>query len=352
MSKVLVTGGSGFIGSHLILQLVAACQEVRTTVRNLRRESDVRSMLLEGGCDAGDALEFLAADLESDKGWAEAVAGCDYVLHVASPFPATVPRHEDELIRPAREGALRVLRAARDAGVKRVVMTSSFAAIGYGHPEQNRPFDETSWTDANSRDARPYIKSKTLAERAAWDFIAREGGGLELAVVNPVGVFGPVLGPDFATSILIVQKMMDGALPGCPQLWFGAVDVRDVADLHIRAMTDPAAKGERFLAVAGDFLSMLDVAKILKSRLGEAARRVPTRSLPNWLVRLAAFWDPAVKQIIPELGRRKNASSAKAQRLLGWAPRSAEEAIVATAESLVWLGLLKDGRTVQAAAAD
>jgi nucleoside-diphosphate-sugar epimerase len=354
MSTVLVTGGSGFIGSHLILQLVAACQEVRTTVRNLRREGDVRSMLLEGGCDAGDRLRFFAADLEDDKGWAEAITGCDYVLHVASPFPARVPKHEDELIRPAREGTLRVLRAARDAGVKRVVMTSSFAAIGYGHPEQTASFDETSWTDPNGGDVLPYAKSKTLAERAAWDFIAREGGGMELAVVNPVGVFGPVLGPDYATSILLVQRMMDGAMPGCPQLWFGAVDVRDVADLHVRAMTDPAAKGERFLAVSGDFLSVLDIAKILRSRMGGAAKKVPTRQLPNWAVRLAAWFDPAVKQILPELGKRKNASGEKARRLLGWAPRPAEEAIVATAESLLWLGLLKEARRVtpEAIAAD
>lgn len=354
MSTVLVTGGSGFVGSHCILQLLAAGHQVRATVRNLRREGDVRAMLLEGGCEAGDCLQFFAADLEHDAGWAEAVAGCDYVLHVASPFPARVPRHEDELIVPAREGALRVLRAARDAGVKRVVLTSSFAAIGYGHAEREIPFDETSWTDPNGPDVLPYTKSKTLAERAAWDFMAREGGAMELAVVNPVAVFGPVLGPDYATSILLVQRMMDGALPGCPQLRFGAVDVRDVADLHIRAMTHPAAKGERFLAVAGNFLSMLDVARILKSGMGEAAKRVPTRQLPNWMVRVAALFDPAVQQILPELGKRKNATSEKARRLLGWTPRSAEEAIVASAESLLWLGLLKGTRRAapQAVAAD
>jgi nucleoside-diphosphate-sugar epimerase len=224
-----------------------------------------------------------------------------------------------------------------------VVLTSSFAAIGYGHPPQDAPFNETNWTDPNGDDVRPYVKSKTLAERAAWDFIAKEGQ-LELSVVNPVGVFGPVLGPDYSTSILIVQRLMDGAVPGCPKLYFGVVDVRDVADLHLRAMTQPAAKGERFLAVAGDFLSMLEIAKVLKARLGEAAKRVPTRQLPNWLVRLASLRDPAVKQIVPELGKRKNATNEKAKRVLGWAPRSNEESIVATAESLVRLGLLKDGR--------
>ena len=343
MSTVLVTGGSGFIGSHCILQLLGAGHQVRTTVRNLKREGDVRALLREGGAEPGERLSFFAADLENDAGWPAAVAGCEYVLHVASPFPATLPKHEDELIVPAREGALRVLRASRDAGIKRVVLTSSFAAIGYGQKPRTTPFDETDWTDPNSDGVMPYVKSKTLAERAAWDFIAREGGGLELSVVNPVGVFGPVLGPDYSTSILIVQRLMDGAMPGVPRISFGAVDVRDTADLHIRAMTHPAAKGERFLAVAGDFLSMLEIANILKTRMGAAGKRVPTRQLPNWVVRLAALGDPAVKQILPELGTRKNATNKKAREVLGWAPRSNADSIVATAESLLRLGLLKGG---------
>ena len=342
MSTILVTGGSGFIGSHSILQLLAAGHQVRTTVRSLKREGDVRAMLKEGGAEPADRVSFFAADLEDDAGWPEAVASCEYVLHVASPFPPNIPDDEDELIVPAREGALRVLRAARDAGVKRVVLTSSFAAIGYGHKPQKAPFNEMDWTDLAGDDVRPYVKSKTLAERSAWEFIAREGGGLELAVINPVGVFGPVLGPDYSTSILLVQRLMDGALPGAPRLYFGVVDVRDVADLHIRAMTHPAAKGERFLAVAGDFISVGELARTLKSRMGASARRVPTWQLPDWLVRLAAMWDPAVKQVVPELGKMKNATSEKARRLLGWAPRSVEESIVATAESMVRLGLLKD----------
>ncbi len=341
MSKVLVTGGSGFIGGHAILQLLAAGHDVRATVRNLKREPDVRAMLKEGGLAAGAPLQFFAADLESDAGWKEAAAGCDFVLHVASPLPPAVPKHEDELIVPAREGTLRVLRAARDAGVKRVVLTSSSAAIGYGHPVRPAPFTEADWTNPASSDVLPYPKSKTLAERAAWDFMAREAGALELAVVNPVVVFGPVLGADYSSSILIVQRLMDGAIPGAPKLYFGVVDVRDVADLHIRAMTNPAAKGERFLAVSGDFLSMREVALILKARMGEAAKKVPTREIPNFLVRLAALRDPAVKLILPELGKRQNATSEKAQRVLGWRPRSREDAIVATAESLVRLGLLK-----------
>jgi len=342
MSVVLVTGGSGFVGSHCILQLLGAGHQVRTTVRSLKREGEVRALLKQAGAEPGGRLSFYAADLENDAGWREAVAGSNYVLHVASPFPQNVPKHEDELIVPAREGALRVLRAARDARVKRVVLTSSFAAIGYGQPQQEKPFDETNWTDITGDDMHPYVKSKTLAERAAWDFIAREGGGLELSVVNPVAIFGPALGADYSTSILLVQRLMDGAVPGCPRLYFGVVDVRDIADLHIRAMINPAAKGERFIGVAGDFMSVREIAKALKTRLGAAARRVPTRQVPNWLVRMFALIDPAAQQIVPELGKSKNGSGEKARRLLGWAPRSREDAIAATGESLVRLGLLKD----------
>ena len=339
---VLVTGGTGFIGAHCILQLLEAGYQVRTSVRSLSREAEVRQMLRVGGVEAGERVSFVAADLTSDAGWPEAVAGCAYVLHVASPFPSSIPKDEDELIVPAREGALRVLKAARDAKVKRVVLTSSFAAIGYGQPCKNRPFNEGDWTDPNGDDVRAYVKSKTLAEKAAWDFVANDGGGLELSVVNPVGVFGPVLGPDYSTSILLVQRLMDGAVPGCPRLYFGAVDVRDVADMHVKCMTDPAARNQRFLAVAGDFISIVQIARILKRRMGPAGRRIPTIELPDFLVRLAARRDPAVQQILPELGKRKNATNEKARRLLNWQPRSNEECLVATAESLVKLGLLKD----------
>jgi len=342
MSTVLVTGGSGFIASHTILQLLAAGYKVRTTVRNLSREGEVLVMLRNGGAEPGEQLSLVAAELMTDAGWPAAVSGCEYVLHIASPFPSQVPKDENELIVPARDGALRVLRASRDAGVKRVVLTSSFAAIGYGHTERAEPFTEKDWTNPDGADVMPYTKSKTLAERAAWDFIVREGAGLELAVVNPVGVFGPVLGPDYATSIMLVEKMLNGALPGVPHMCFGVVDVRDVADLHLRAMADPRAKGERFLAVAGDFMWLIEIARTLKERMGERARRVPTRQLPDWLVRLARFKDESVKQIIPELGKWKNATSEKAQKVLGWSPRSREESVVATAESLVKSGLVKE----------
>jgi nucleoside-diphosphate-sugar epimerase len=313
---------------------------VRTTVRNLDRESEVRSWLKEGGANPGDRLSFVAADLQSDAGWMRAVTGCETVLHVASPLPPGAPKHEDELIVPARDGALRVLRAARDAGVKRVVMTSSFAAIGYGHPPRQTPYDETVWTDPRNK-ISSYAKSKTLAERAAWNFIRAEGGRLEFCVINPVVVFGPVLGPDYSPSILMVKRLMDGAVPGCPRLYFGIVDVRDLAALHLLAMTHPAAPGERFLAAGGEFMSVRDIALVLKRRLGSKAKRVPSRQIPNWLVHLAALRDPAIKQILPELGKIKNGSNAKARHLLGWTPRSNEEAIIATAETLLRLGLLR-----------
>ncbi len=341
MTSVLVTGGSGFIATHCILQLLAAGHEVRTTVRRLEREAEVRATLKAGGAEPGGRLRFFAADLDRDAGWAEAAAGCDYVLHVASPFPGGEPKHEDELIVPAREGTLRVLRASRDAGVKRVVLTSSFAAIGYGHRTMPEKFDETSWTDLNG-EVPAYPRSKTIAERAAWDFIAREGGTLEMSVVNPVAVFGPVLGPDYSTSILLLKRMLDGSVPACPRLYFGVVDVRDVAALHLLAMTHPAAKNERFLCVAGDFLSALDIARVLRQRLDTSATsKVPTMELPDWLVRIMALLMPRVRGLLPELGKRKNGTSDKARRLLGWEPRSSEEAIVATGESLLRLGLLK-----------
>jgi nucleoside-diphosphate-sugar epimerase len=336
---VLVTGGSGFVGSHTIATLLAGGYRVHTTVRNPSREADVRAMLASAGAEPGDRLSFHVADLEADAGWADAVAGCDYVLHVASPFPAGAPTHEDDLIVPARDGALRVLRAARVAGVKRVVLTSSFAAVGYGHPPQGAPFDETSWTNVQAN-VSAYVKSKTLAERAAWEFVTTEGRGLELSVINPVGIFGPVLAPDYASSIVLLKRLLDGELPGCPRLYFGVVDVRDVADLHVRAMTNPAAKGERFLAVSGDFLSVVEMARILKRRLGAVASKVPTREVPSFVVRLAALFAPALRPLVPDLGKFKNASSLKAKRLLGWEPRSSEEALVATAESLQRLGLL------------
>jgi nucleoside-diphosphate-sugar epimerase len=322
MALVLVTGGSGFIGSHCILRLLADGHQVRTTVRSLAREGDVRAML-------------------KDEGWDAAVAGCEYVLHVASPLPVGVPKDEKEVIGPARAGTLRVLRAARKAGVKRVVLTSSFAAVGYGHGPMDRPFHEGDWTDPAAPRLSAYTKSKTLAEMDAWEFIGGEGKGLELATVNPVVVLGPVLAPDYSASIELIKSLLTGSLPGCPRLWFGTVDVRDVADLHVRAMTHPRAKGERFLCVSGDFLSVRDMALLLKERLGGEARRVPTRVLPDWLVRLASVVNPKGRAYLTELGKRKNATAAKAQNLLGWAPRAPAETFADTAESLKRFGLIR-----------
>ncbi len=339
MSTVLVTGGSGFVGGHLLLRLLADGHAVRTTVRHEGRGDAVRAMLRNGGQEPGDRLEFFEADLLADGGWDRAVAGCDFVHHVASPLPLRVPRDEDELIAPAREGTLRLLRAARDAGVRRVVVTSSFAAIGYGHGRTDRVFTEEDWTDPAGADVQPYVRSKTLAERAAWDFIAREGAGLELSVVNPVAIFGPILGPGLSSSIEVVRRLLDG-LPAFPRVSFGVVDVRDVADLHVRAMTEAAACGQRFLAVDRT-VSLRDATLLLRARLGEAGRRVPAHQAPDWLLRVLAPFSREARAIVPHLGAIRQGSSAKARRLLGWQPRPWAETIVATAESLIRFGLVR-----------
>ena len=338
MSTALVTGGSGFVGSYVVAQLLEAGHTVRTTVRSLKREDDVRAMVQTAGIDPENRLSFFAASLERDEGWAEAIAGCDYVHHVASPIPPVAPKTEDEVIIPARDGVLRVLKASRDAKVKRVVLTSTCGAIYYGLLPQKAPFDETNWTDIRG-EMSAYVRSKAIAERAAWDFMAAEGGALELSVVNPSGIFGPILGPDYSPSIDLVKRLLTGA-PGCPQIYFGVVDVRDVAELHLSAMSSPAAKSERFIAVSGEVMSMLDIAKVLKAHLGDAARKVPTRELPNWIVRIFARFDPSMRQLLPMLGKIRNATSAKAERLLGWKPRPREEVIVDTARSLLKLGIV------------
>jgi dihydroflavonol-4-reductase len=341
VATVVVTGGSGFVAGHAIAQLLTAGHNVRTTLRSLSRQADVEQMLAVAGAPHQERVAYFSADLRADQGWAEAAAGADCVLHVASPFPSRQPRDPDELVGPARDGALRVLRAARDAGVRRVVMTSSFAAVGYGHDDEHHVFDESDWTDPEARGITPYVKSKTIAERAAWDFLEREGGGLELAVVNPVGILGPVLGPHLSSSIRIVSTLLSGQLPAAPPMWMNVVDVRDVADLHIRAMTDPEASGQRFIAVAGQPTSFHEIALALRKALGKAASKVTTRTAPAWVFKALAVVVPPVREISPQLNVIRAASNAKARRVLGWEPRSNEEAAVACAESLLRQGIVR-----------
>jgi dihydroflavonol-4-reductase len=334
--RVLVTGGSGFLGAHCVLALLEAGYRVRTTVRSPARAADVRAQLAAGGVDdPGDRLEFAIADLTSDAGWAEAVAGCRFVLHVASPFPSVQPKDPDELIVPARDGALRVLRAARDAGVERVVLTSSFAAIGYGHAPTDRAFTEEDWTELDSgRAVSPYAQSKTIAERAAWDF-AGGADGLQLATVNPVGILGPVLGPDISTSVELVRLVKEGRLPRLPDVHFGVVDVRDVAALHLLAMTRPEAAGQRFLAIAGEVMSAQEIALIIRGHLGDpAGRRVSTKLMPEWMLRAAAPFSRRVRDALPDIGTVRRASAEKARTVLGWSPRPREEAVIATVDTL------------------
>ncbi len=333
---VLVSGASGYIAGYAIKQLVAEGWTVRGTIRNIAKADAVRATL---SLDAG-RLALSAADLTADAGWAEAAVGCDYVLHIASPLPVGVPKSDDELIVPARDGALRVLRAARDAGVRRLVMTSSTAAICYGVPEQRRVFTEADWTDPSHPDTYAYVRSKVIAERAARDFMASEGGAMEFCTINPGLVLGPVLGSDYSGSLAAVQKLLNGDLPGLPRIGFPVCDVRDVADAHVRAMTLPGLNGERFLCTANT-LWLSDIAAILKSRLGDRAKRVPTRRLPDFLVRLAGLFDPEIKLVLPELGRERICDNSHACAVLGWAPRVPAESIVDTARSLIEHGLVK-----------
>lgn len=340
---VLVTGGSGFVGVQCIIQCLTAGYRVKTTVRSLKRKETVLQTLQSAGVPNAESVSFVEADLTKDNGWKEAVQDCTYVLHVASPFPAEAPKHENDLIIPAREGTLRVLRAARDAGVRRVVVTSSYAAIGHGHRgrDPTKPFTEEDWTDVNGPGVGAYEKSKTLAERAAWDFIEKEGGSLEMSVVNPANIMGPVLGSDTSTSIEVATRMLNGAVPGCPNIEFGIVDVRDVADLHLLAMTHPQAKGERFLCMAPPAMSIKDIALTFHERLGPKARKVPTRTIPNFVLRFLGLFDSGIALVVPFLSERRPGSIEKARTLLGWNPRSNADAVTATAESLIRLGLVK-----------
>jgi dihydroflavonol-4-reductase len=330
---VLVTGGSGFLGGWCLVEVLRRGYSARTTVRSLAREPEIRAMLATQ-VDAGDRLTVAAADLNDDAGWQDAAEGCDYVLHVASPFPEAQPKDPEELIAPARDGTLRVLRASLAAGVQRVVLTSSVAAVrGTGDGPPGQPLTEEEWTDPDSPGLTPYTRSKTIAERAAWDYVREAGQADRLTAVNPSAILGPVLGDHRSYSLQVVERMLTG-MPGMPRLGFSFVDVRDVADLELRAMTSPAAAGERFLA-AGPFLWMSEVAEILRERLGPQARKVPRRGVPDLLVRAMGIFDPGIRSILPELGQEVGFSSAKAQERLGWSPRPIETTIEDCARSLL-----------------
>jgi nucleoside-diphosphate-sugar epimerase len=311
---VLVTGGTGFIGIYCILELLKEGYAVKTTLRSLKRKEEVINLLKEAGIGSFENLSFIEADLTNDLNWNQAVAGCTYVLHVASPFPAGEPEDANELIIPARDGALRVLKAARDAGVKRVVLTSSFAAIGYSQDPKDHTFTEKDWTDPELTD-RAYIKSKTIAEKAAWEWISSEGKDIELSVINPVGVFGPALGKDYSTSIGLVKGILDGQIKETLPFTFGVVDVRDVAGVHLLAMTHPAAAGERFLATATGTMSLYDVADLIR------------KERPEYSAHIAGL-KPLDQSFYIAM------SNEKAQRILNWHPRTKEEAILASADSL------------------
>jgi dihydroflavonol-4-reductase len=334
-STVLVTGGTGFLGGWCVAELLKRGHEVRTTVRDLAREQAVRDAVAAAGAQDGARLTVHAADLTSDDGWAQAADGCRYVLHVASPFPPVQPKDPDELIVPARDGALRVLRAALDAGTERVVMTSSVAAIRGKRPSTPQmPWTEADWTDGNDTSRTPYVRSKTLAEQAAWEHVRSAGAEDRLAVVNPGAIIGPALNDDHSYSLQAIQRLVNGSMPAAPRLGFTFVDVRDVAELHLLAMTSPAAGGERFIA-ADQFLWVADVARVLRERLGDQASKVPTRVAPNVLIRALALFDGSLRSVIGDLGKRQWFSSEKARSMLGWQPRPVEDSIEETARSLI-----------------
>lgn len=338
--KVLVTGGTGFVAIHSILQLLNRGYQVRTTVRSLNSRDKIFEMLKNGGITDFSQLEFIETDLTSDKNWNEAMIGCQYVLHIASPIFLRLPKNEDEMIRPAVDGTLRVLKAARDCGVKRVVMTSNFGAVGYSHKDKNSLITEESWTDPNEKGLSTYNKSKVLAEKAAWDFIEKEGGALELSVINPMGIFGPSLNEDLSSGFELLKKLLDGSMKAIPDIRLGIVDVRDVAELHILAMEKPQAKGERFLALSGGTMSLMEIVKLLKEKMPYVTTKAPTKSLPTFIIRLSSIFNDQAKAILPLVGINRNASNKKAKTILGWVPRTNEEAVTASVISLIkWKNL-------------
>jgi nucleoside-diphosphate-sugar epimerase len=330
---VLVTGGSGAIARWCIVELLRRGFSVRTTLRDPAREAEVRTSIATR-VGPQDRLSFTVADLTQDDGWAKAAEGAQFVLHVASPLPDAEPKHEDDLIVPARDGTLRVLRASVAAGVRRIVVTSSVAAIGYTAAPPSGTYTEAQWSDPASPQTPAYPRSKVIAERAAWAFVEAEGGATSLAVVNPGMVIGPVLGSDPSISFSIVSRLLAGDMPAIPRLGFNFVDVRDIAELHIRAMTAPQAAGQRYIGTAR-FAWFADIARILRERLGPDAAKVPKRQAPDLLVRAFALFDPSLRSIVGDLGERTDYSHAKATTQLGWTPRPLEDSVADCARSLL-----------------
>jgi dihydroflavonol-4-reductase len=335
---VLVTGGSGFLAGWCIIDLLQRGYQVRTTVRNPSRERDVHAAV-ESQVGQGAHLTVHQADLMSDEHWDNVIEGCDYVLHVASPFPPKQPKDPDDLILPAREGTLRVLRTALDHDVKRIVVTSSIAAIRLAKGAPAKVLDENDWTDPDDPSLTPYVRSKTIAELAAWDLVNQRGEQERLATINPGAIIGPVLHDDVSYSLQAIQRLLDGG-PGVPRLGFSFVDVRDVADLEIRAMTAPEAGGQRFIAVT-QFMWMVDAGKVLRERLGDEASKVPTRTVPDLLVRGMALFDGGIRSVVGGLGKKQEVSSEKARTTLGWSPRPIEDTIAETGETLIHHGVVE-----------
>lgn len=337
-TKVLVTGITGFIGSHTAIQLLNKGYQVRGSMRKLTRASQIKEVLAKHA--PVDKLEFVKAELTSLEDWDNATKGVDYVIHIASPVPRKLPKNDQELIIPAKAGAINVLKSAEKNGVKRVVMTSSAASIAYGTKPKARIYTEEDWTDFTKlRDTTAYIRSKTIAELTAWDYVKTQQAKVELSVINPVLVLGPVLEEDFGTSALLIKKLLGGEVPGMPKFGFCLVDVRDVADLHIRAMTHPEAAGKRFIC-SEKFEWITDIVSILKKEYPTYQKPLPSMSFPNFLVRIFSLIDTETKAVLVDLDVKRDLSNNLAKTLLGWQPRSNEEAIKATADSLIELGIV------------
>lgn len=339
---VLVTGGTGFVGAQIVLQLLQKGYNVKTTLRSLKSKDKVIETLKANGITAFDNLSFFETELTKDDNWAEAMKGCKYVLSVASPVFFEIPKDENEAIRPAVEGILRILRFAKNEGVKRVVMTSSFGALGFSHTNKKTETTEADWTDTNLKGLSVYEKSKGLAERAAWDFIKNEGANLEFSTINPVAILGPSLSAHISGSFDILKHLLDGSMKAIPQIPLNIVDVRDVADLHIRAMTHPEANRQRFIASANGQISMPEIATFIKNNKPEIATKVATKTIPNWIIHFAGLFNAQAKTGSMFLKVNRNVSNTKAKKVLGWTPISTnEQAILASLESMVKYDIAK-----------